>query len=115
MVVTGVTERSREVSIDFCVCRYSQPSVNEHIVRRCVQIGAVSVLTFECRPWHMIPLAENILCVTCLDCFALSRTKFLEQMRTVDGRSTPIHLTTCHTSVVARWDSRFEDCVIWLV
>ena len=105
MVVTGVTERSREVSIDFCVCRYGQPSVNEHIVRRCVQIGAVSVLTFECRPWHMILLIENILYVTCLVCLAPSRTKL----------STPIHLTTCHTSVVARWDSRFEDCVTWLV
>ena len=115
MVVTGVTEGPREVSIYFCVCQYSQPSVNEHTVRRCVQIGAVSVLTFECRSWHMIPLVENILYLTFLDCLALSRTKFLEQIRTFDSRSTPIHLTTCQTSVVARWDSRFEDCVTWLV
>ena len=79
MVVTGVTEGSREVSTDFCVCRYSQPSVNENTARRCMQIGTVSVLTFECRPWHMIPLVENILYLTFLVCLALSRTKLHEQ------------------------------------
>ena len=72
MVVTGVTEGLRDVSIDFCACWYSQPSVNGHIVRRCVQIGAVSVHTFECRSWHMIPLVENILYLTFLVCLAVT-------------------------------------------
>ena len=53
---------------------------------------------------------ENKLYLTFLVCSAPSRTKLPEQMRTVDSRSTPIKLTTWHTSVVARLVSSFVDC-----
>ena len=80
------------------------------VVRRCVQIGSIRVLTFECRSWHMRHLVKNILYLMFLVCSAPSRTKLPEQMRTDDSRSTPIKLTTWHSSVVARLASSFVDC-----
>ena len=94
------------------VCRLSQSFVDETIVRQCVQnrcvlicmqIGAARALSFGSGSWHMVPPVDNMLRLTVLNFLALLRTKVHEQMRSVDAKSTSIHLAMWHSSVFARW------------